>query len=64
MFEDRVDVLNEETEAMLIIPYEKRMYSVDEIQSILGISKTTVYNLVKSNVFHSVKVGEYYRIYK
>ncbi len=41
MFEDRVAALNKETEAMPSIPYKKRIYTVDEIQDILGISKTT-----------------------
>ena len=36
---------------------EKRIYTVDEIQDILGVSKVSAYNLVKSGVFHIVKVG-------
>lgn len=64
MFEDRITALNEETEAMPPISYEKRVYTVDEIQDILGISKTTAYNLVKSNSFHSVKIGGHYRVSK
>lgn len=43
---------------------EKRTYTVFEIQGILGISKTTAYNLIKSNVFHSVRVGGHIRISK
>lgn len=64
MFEDRITALNNETATMPPIPYEKRVYTVDEIQDILGISKTTAYNLVKSNSFHSVKIGGHYRISK
>ena len=64
MFEDRITILNKETEAAPSIIYEKRIYTVDEIQDILGISKTTAYNLVKSNAFHSVKVGGHYRVSK
>ena len=64
MFEVRIAALNKEAEAIPSIPYEKRIYTVDEIQDILGISKTTAYNLVKSNVFHSVKVGGHYRVSK
>ena len=64
MFEERVALLNEQTESMPIIGYEKRIYTIDEIQDILGISRTTAYKLVKSNVFHYVKVGGHYRISK
>lgn len=64
MFEDRISTLNQETELMSNAPYEKRVYTVDEIQDILGISKTTAYNLVKSNAFHSVKIGGHYRVSK
>ena len=39
-----------------------RALTVEEIQDILGVSKTSAYNLVKSNVFHSVKIGDHYRI--
>lgn len=42
----------------------KRVYTVDEIQDILGISKTTAYNLVKQHLFRCVKVGGHYRISK
>ena len=42
----------------------KRVYTVEEIQAILSIGKNTAYALVKSGVFHSVKVGGQYRISK
>ena len=49
MFEDRIAAMNAETEITQSAPvYEKRVYTVDEIQDILGVSKTTAYNLVKS----------------
>lgn len=66
MFEDRIAEMNAQTEVSTptIAPYEKRVYTVDEIQDILGISKTTAYQLVRSNVFHSVRVGGQYRISK
>lgn len=38
--------------------FEKRVYTVDEIQDILGIGRTTAYDLVKRNLFHSVKIGQ------
>lgn len=42
----------------------KRTYTVEEIQEILGVSKTTVYTLVRSKQFHSVRVGGQFRISK
>ena len=39
-------------------------YTVDEIQDILGISRTSAYNLVKKKVFHSVRIGGSIRISK
>ncbi len=43
---------------------QKRIYTIEEITAILGVSKTTTYQLVKSGVFHSVRVGGQYRISK
>ena len=43
---------------------EKRTYTVDEIQNILGISKSTAYALVKSSEFKSIHVGRHIRISK
>ncbi len=66
MFEDKIAEMHKHTESIAPVfdSYEKRVYTVDEIQDILGISKTTAYQLVKSNVFHSVRVGGQYRISK
>lgn len=65
MFEDRIAAMNTDTEAVPVLSgYEKRVYTVDEIQDILGVSKTSAYNLVKSGVFHFVKVGGQYRVSK
>lgn len=36
---------------------EKRIYTVKEIQEILGISRPTAYDLLKQNLFNSVVVG-------
>ena len=44
--------------------YEKRTYTVEEIQNILGIIRHTAYNLVKKGLFHSVRVGGHIRISK
>ena len=43
---------------------DKRVYTVDEIQNILGIGRTSAYSLVKQRVFHSVRVGGSIRISK
>lgn len=65
MFEGRIAEMNKQPESVApAIPYEKRVYTVDEIQDILGVSKTTTYQLIKSKVFHSVRVGGQYRISK
>lgn len=68
MFEERIAALNEATEGELQnlagqAP-DKRTYTVDEIQDLLGISRTTAYNLVKAKEFHSVRVGGHIRISK
>ena len=61
MFEEKISAMNAETEAVLPPSgFEKRVYTVDEIQ----ISKTTAYNLVNSGVFHSVRIGGQHRISK
>lgn len=65
MFEEKIKALNEGC-SVLHSPciYDKRVYTVDEIQDILCISKTTAYNLVKQQYFRCVKVGGRYRISK
>ena len=67
MFEDRIAALNQaNTEKMAIesTQYDKRTYTVDEIQDILGISRTSAYNLVKKNYFRFVRIGGTIRISK
>lgn len=46
------------------VQFDKRTYTVDEIQDILGISRTSAYNLVKKKVFHSVRIGGSIRVSK
>lgn len=58
MLEERIEVTTIQTE------YEKRTYTVSEIQDILGIGRVSAYSLVKSNVFRSVRVGDSIRISK
>lgn len=62
MFKGKIAALNESETTYIENDYDKRIYTVEEIQDILGVSKTSAYNLVKSNVFHSVKIGDHYRI--
>lgn len=42
----------------------RRIYTIKEIQRILDISQSTAYALIKSNQFHSVKIGSQFRISK
>lgn len=65
MFEERIAVMNQETEMMQSIgSMGKRTYTVDEIQDILGISRPTAYALVKRNEFRSIRIGGQIRISK
>ena len=60
MFEERIAAMNQRTEEAMAanaVQFDKRTYTVDEIQDILGISRTSAYNLVKKKVFHSVRIG-------
>ena len=43
---------------------EKRCYTVKELQEILGISRPTVYELLKRNEFRRIQIGTKYRISK
>ncbi|MDD4509328.1 MAG: helix-turn-helix domain-containing protein [Oscillospiraceae bacterium] len=62
MFEDRIAQMN--SEAAVQVPYDKRTYTVDEIQDILSISRPTAYALVKKNEFRSIRVGGHIRVSK
>lgn len=67
MFDEAIERLNAEIEAQTQEPVtpcgtEKRTYTVEEIQSILGISRTSAYRLANSNQFHVVKIGTTIRI--
>lgn len=41
-----------------------RCYTVEDIQIILGISRPTVYNLIRQKQFRAIKIGKGYRIPK
>ena len=58
MLEERIEATTTPTE------YEKRTYTVSEIQDILGIGRVSAYSLVKSNVFRSGRVGDSIRVSK
>lgn len=68
MFEERIAALNqqhsEEALADSAAQFDKRTYTVNEIQDILGIGRSAAYNLVKENHFHSVRIGGTIRISK
>ena len=54
MFEERIAAMNQRTEEAMAanaVQFDKRTYTVDEIQDILGISRTSAYNLVKKRFF-------------
>ena len=58
MFEERIAEMNRETETMQAhYAPEKRTYTVDEIQDILGISQPTAYALIKKNLFTVFALG-------
>ena len=65
MFENEIKEINQETLVLQQIPMtEKRTYTVDEIQDILGISQPTAYALIKKNFFHSIRIGRRIRVSK
>ena len=65
MFEEKISAMNGSiTEGYALPTYEKRTYTVEEIQTILDIGRNSAYELVKSKVFHSVRVGGNIRISK
>ncbi len=55
--EERVRDLNGGT-------FSKKSYSVEEVQDILGITRQTVYKLIKQGCFEAVMLEYGYRIIK
>ena len=53
--EERVRELNGGT-------YTKKSYSVEEVQAILGITRQTVYKLIKQGCFQAVMLETGYRL--
>ncbi|MBO5448549.1 MAG: helix-turn-helix domain-containing protein [Ruminococcus sp.] len=63
MFEDKIQELNKNIEAQPT-PFEKRTYTVSEIQDILGVGRTAAYNIVKAGYFKVVRIGGSIRVPK
>ena len=69
MFEEKIEKMNNVAVTPAISadsesPFIKRTYTVDEIQDILGISRSSAYNFVKQGLFRPVRVGGSIRISK
>lgn len=67
MFENKITELNHELETMpraLIEGSQKTVYTPEEIQNILGISKPTVYKLLKEQQFRILHIGRCIRVSK
>ncbi len=64
--EQRITELNANSEGSPAVSddKEKRTYSIEEIQQILDISRSTAYLLIKRRFFKSVKVGKQIRVSK
>ncbi len=62
MFEDRIEAMNRETETASVQMPEKRVYSVAEIQDILGIGRNSAYEVIKNGKFRVVRIGNQIRI--
>ena len=41
---------------------EIRVYTLEEVCTILSITKRTVYNYIKAGKLHAVKMGKYWRV--
>lgn len=63
MFEEKIKELNQMLENKQE-SFDKRTYTVQEIQDILGISRASAYNLVKKEHFKTVRIGCTIRISK
>ena len=66
LLEQRITELNANDSESLVVSddKEKRTYSIEEIQQILDISRSTAYLLIKRKLFKSVKAGKQIRISK
>ena len=66
LLEQRIAELNANSSTPPVVSddKEKRTYSIEEIQQILDISRSTAYLLIKRKLFKSVKVGKQIRVSK
>lgn len=67
MFEEKIAAMNQQTDLAMTAnasSFDKRTYTVDEIQDILGISRSSAYNLVKKGLFRVVRFGGSIRVSK
>ncbi len=67
MFEDKIEKLNQKLSEQVDAPntsFDKRTYTVEEVQNILNISRASAYNLVKKGYFKIVRIGCTIRISK
>ena len=66
MLEQRIRTLNasEGTNSVAAEDLDKRTYSVEDVQRILDISRSTAYQLIQKKLFRSVKAGKQIRISK
>ena len=66
LLEQRIAELNANSSTPPVVSddKEKRAYSIEEIQQILDISRSTAYLLIKRKLFKSVKVGKQIRVSK
>ena len=66
LLKQRIAELNANNSALPAVSddKEKRTYSIEEIQQILDISRSTAYLLIKRKLFKSVKVRKQIRISK
>lgn len=63
MFEKEIEKVNSAIEAAPST-FEKRTYTVEEIQNILSIGRSAAYDLVKTGNFRTVRIGGSIRISK
>ena len=64
LMEQRIGALNETPVSLPVFSAEKRVYTVQEMMDILGISQSTAYLLIGRKEFHTVRIGRHIRISK
>ena len=63
MIMETMEIFDVPVEVSETLP-EKRTYTVEDLQIILGIARGTVYKLLEKNEFRWFKIGSAYRISK